>query len=112
MKRIEELATELFKELFNQPVKFIEKENDRLEWLNIYFENNSKISLGKEGNIVCGNFLMDFIDRNKLREFAIEQYKIMSRIADAMHIDTLKKRREKLQQEINDIEKLLKDGKE
>lgn len=109
MNRINKLAEELFKELFNQPVKSVEKE--KLEWININFGNNIKICIGKEGNIVCCNFLTDFFNKKELKEFAIEQHKIMSRIADAMRTDTLQKRKEELQQEINEIEKELKDGK-
>jgi len=110
-EKIEKLATELFKELFNQKVKMIEKEDNNLEWLNIDFENNTRVCLGKEGNIVCNSFFANLIDKDKLREFALEQYKIMLPIADALRVQYLKDKKEQLKQEINDIEKKLKNGK-
>lgn len=113
MNKIEELATELFKELFNQKVKTIEKENNNLEWLNITFANNSRICLGKEGTIVCNIFLTDLLNKEKLRDFATEQYKIMLPIAEAMHVQSLREKKEELKEELKQIERKLKNvGKE
>lgn len=112
MNKIEKLATELFKELFNQKVKIIEKENNYLEWLNIVFENDSRICLGKEGNIICNVFLTDFLNKEELRKFASEQYEMMLPITEALRIQNLKEKKEQLKQEIKDIEKELKDGKQ
>lgn len=113
IEKINKLGSELLKELFNLKVKSLEKEDSYLEWINIEFEKNKTISLGKNGDIICSIFLTDFLNKEELREFVKQQYEIMLPLASTLRIQNLKNKKEELKEELKQIERELKNvGKE